>query len=128
MAFDIKAYWISSILIQLTFSNAAIDHTQQNQDKTRTVLQFNTETGKALKTFDLPNTGSTILNGIFLKNDKQIWLNFSTETYKIPEERPYNYWVGYDENAKKALWRTDFNNPPTSTLLPFVADKMKIDR
>lgn len=99
-----------------------------NQDKTRTVLQFNTETGKALKTFDLPNTGSTILNGIFLKNDKQIWLNFSTETYKIPEERPYNYWVGYDENAKKALWRTDFNNPPTSTLLPFVADKMKIDR
>lgn len=97
-----------------------------NQDKTRTVLQINANTGITLKNFDLLNVGSSVLNGIFLKDGNQIWLNFSKDTFKIAEERPYDYWVGYDENTHKVLWRTDFKSPSTSTLLPFVPDKMSV--
>ena len=50
----------------------------------------------------------------------------SKDTFKIAEERPYDYWVGYDENTHKVLWRTDFKSPSTSTLLPFVPDKMSV--
>lgn len=127
--FSEKEYWkissdfrhsaIYSVGNQLSIVSA-------NQNKTRIVLQLSVKTGKTLKTFDLPNFGTAILNGIFLKNDQKIWLNFSKETYKIAEERPYDYWVGYDELSQKASWRTDFKSQSTSTLLPFVPDKMSV--
>lgn len=127
--FSEKEYWkissdfrhsaIYSVGNQLSIVSA-------NQNKTRIVLQLSVKTGKTLKTFDLPNFGTAILNGIFLKNDQQIWLNFSKEAYKIAEERPYDYWVGYDELSQKASWRTDFKSQSTSTLLPFVPDKMSV--
>lgn len=100
----------------------------KTKDKTRSVKQLNAQSGRTLKTFELPNFGNTILNKIFLRNDKEIWLNFSKDTYKIAEERPYDYWVGYDEVSKKALWRTDFDNKSTSSLFQFFSDKMILEK
>lgn len=87
----------------------------------RTVRQLDLTTGKELKTFTLPFLQNTVLQGVYLPADGQIWLRFATEIYKIPEERPYDYWVGYDEATQKTLWRTDYKSSGISSLIPLLA-------
>jgi hypothetical protein len=87
----------------------------------RTVRQRDVATGWALKTFTLPFLQETVLQGVYLPADGSVWLRFATEMYRIPEERPYDYWVGYNEATQKPLWRTDYKSAGVGSLIPLLA-------
>lgn len=96
-------------------------------DRTRTMFVIDAESGKQLKTFDLPDLQETILEGVFITKENQIWLNFVKDKYKNADLREYDYLVGYDETTKKVLWRTEFKNSSASSLLALTGDKMRVE-
>lgn len=111
---------VSAIGNQITISTPHKDHT-------RWIGMIDAETGKVLKSFDLPDLGLTVFNAAFITKDNQVWLNFANGKLKDSNLGDYDYLVGYDIETKKALWRTDFNNYSESSLLDLVGNKMKIE-
>jgi hypothetical protein len=97
-----------------------------HSDRTRTLRVVDAETGKMLKQFDLPDLQDTILNVVFVTKDNQTLLNFDSEVFKSIERESYNYWVGYDPDTKKTLWRTAFEIKSVSSLFPFLNEKLRI--
>jgi outer membrane protein assembly factor BamB len=117
---DFKNAKVSVIGKQISIATPHTDHTQ-------TILVIDADTGKELKKFDLPDLKETILEGVFVTKDNQIWLNFAKDKYKNADLREYDYLVGYDVETQKALWRTEFKNPLAASLLDLASDKMKIE-
>ena len=91
----------------------------------RTIRLVDAETGKLLKQFDLPGLPETSLKACFITKDGTALLNFDSKNYDIYDKAHYNYWVAYDADAKKALWRTDFESHSASSLFPFVSNKLQ---
>lgn len=98
-----------------------------HKDHTRTIRIVDAESGKILKQFDLPDLQRTVLNAAYLAKDNNVWLNFNLEQNVSMGETPYNYWVGYNPETKKAAWRTDFESSSISSLFPFAGEKMKVE-
>jgi hypothetical protein len=96
------------------------------QTSTRSVLIVEANSGKALKNFELNNVSDDALTNILLTKDNEIWLHFNNDTYKIEEERGYDYWIGYDESSKKALWRTDGKNRGLGSLIKIAPRQISI--
>ena len=94
-------------------------------DRTRTIRVVDAATGKLLKQFDLQDLTETDLKACYITKNDLILLNFDSATHDIYDKAHYNYWVAYNADAKKALWRTDFESHSASSLLPFASDKIQ---
>jgi hypothetical protein len=79
-----------------------------------------TANGHLIRQFDLPFFKETALKGAYLTRDQQLFLHFKATNFKEPGTLLYDYWVCYDPQNRKALWRTDFHSESLSSLLPFV--------
>jgi hypothetical protein len=76
--------------------------------------------GKVRKQIDLPFFNETTIKGAYLTRSNQLFLHFEKQNAKEPGTLLYNYWVCYDPQARKALWRTDFHSESISSLIPFI--------
>ena len=94
-------------------------------DRTRTIRVVDAATGKLLKQFDLPDLQDTDLKACYIVKDDVILLNFDSANHDIYDKAHYNYWVAYDSDTKKAVWRTGFESQSASSLFPFVSDKIQ---
>lgn len=126
--FSGKEFW----KISSTFKNAQINaignqiSIQHNFKATaRSVLIIDANSGKTLKNFELNKVTNDALTDILLIQNNEIWLHFNNETYKIEEERGYDYWIGYDELNKKALWRTDKKSICLGSLINLIPTKFQ---
>lgn len=108
---------ISAISNQITVSKL-------NTDGTRNVKILDAETGNQLKKFDLPNLSGGILDACYLMKDGKIVLHFFKDK---TVDRNHDYFVGWNSEEKKALWRTDFNWKTVSSLFNLIGEKLKVE-
>ena len=115
-------HFISAIGNQITLHST-------NENKIRTIRILEAETGKLLKQFEFSSAVETRLEGAFLTKDNLILLNFDSKISDraFSDHEHYNYWVAYDAEAKKVLWRTDFESHSAASLFPFAGDKVKFE-
>jgi hypothetical protein len=97
-----------------------------HDDGTRTITLVDASTGKNIAQFEFPVTFNTPLKGCFLTVDKQTLCNFVADVETDILHRDFDFWIGYDPQAKKVSWRTELNDQSESSLLPFASDKMRI--
>ncbi|RRB07260.1 hypothetical protein [Larkinella rosea] len=106
--------WLSEIGDQLAVLSRHSDGTQN------TLRILNAGTGQERSQFNLPFFKEATLKGAYLTRLNQLLLHFESSNPRIPGERLYDYWVGYDPKNRRARWRTDFHSESFSSLLPFV--------
>lgn len=115
---DFKNVSVAAIADQITIDAPPVE-------RPRTIRIVGAATGKSLKQFDLPDLQNTSLNACFVHKDGTILLNFDSAIYDVYDKAHYNYWVAYDAEAKKALWRTDYESHSASSLFDWAGDKAR---
>ncbi|QMW01077.1 hypothetical protein [Spirosoma foliorum] len=85
-----------------------------------TVRIVNSVSGKLRTQFDLPFINEADIKGAYLTSYNQLFLHFEQSDFSNPGTLLYDYWVRYDPQTQKALWRTDFHSESISSLLPFL--------
>ncbi|MVM33093.1 PQQ-binding-like beta-propeller repeat protein [Spirosoma sp. HMF4905] len=88
--------------------------------KRNTLRIVNDVSGQLLNQFDLPFFENTDIKGAYLTHENQVFLHFEQTNFSDPGTLLYDYWVRYDPQTQKALWRTDFHSESVSSLLPFI--------
>lgn len=118
----VENHFVSAIADQITLHST-------DKNKIRTIRIVEAETGKLLKQFEFSSAVETRLEAAFLTKDGSILLNFNSKISDRPftDHEHYNYWVAYDAEAKKVLWRTDFESHSDASLFPFASDKVKVE-
>jgi hypothetical protein len=93
----------------------------RHPDGLRNVLRIvDSVSGKVRKQIDLPFFNETTIKGAYLTRSNHLFLHFEKQNAKEPGTLLYDYWVCYDPQARKALWRTDFHSESISSLIPFI--------
>jgi outer membrane protein assembly factor BamB len=115
-------HFVSSIANQITLHST-------DRNKIRTLRIVEAETGKLLKQFEFSSAVETRLEAAFLTKDGSVLLNFNSKISDRPftDHEHYNYWAAYDAEARKVLWRTDFESHSVASLFPFASDKLKFE-
>ncbi len=100
-----------------------------NDKQTGTKRVVEAETGKLLKQFELPHTPKATSETVFITKDNLVLFNVTSTSVDFFRriDKHYNYWVAYDTEAKKVLWRTDFESYSASSLFPFASDKVRFE-
>jgi outer membrane protein assembly factor BamB len=99
-----------------------------DKNKIRTIRIVEAETGNLLKQFEFSSAVETHLKAAFITKDNLILINFdSKNSFLSGREEHYDYWVAYDAESKKVLWRTDFESHSASSLFPFESDKARFE-
>ncbi|MGI8788306.1 MAG: hypothetical protein ACR2HG_11155 [Pyrinomonadaceae bacterium] len=116
-------YSVSAIGSQITLQST-------NKNKIRTIRIIDAETGELLKQFEFSSAVETRLEAALLTKDAKVLLNFNSKfsDRAFSDDEHYNYWVAYDTEAKKALWRTDFESHSAASLFPFAVDKARFEQ
>jgi outer membrane protein assembly factor BamB len=95
-----------------------------DKNGTRNIKIIDAESGKELKKFDLPDLQETVFDGAFLLKNGSIALHFLKN---MTTDKNYDYFVGWDIDAKKALWRTEFDGKKLTSLFNVIGEKMKVE-
>lgn len=116
-------YSVSAIGSQITLQST-------DKNKIRTIRIIDAENGEVLKQFEFSSAVETRLEAAFFTKDALVLLNFNSKSSDraFSDHKYYNYWVAYDAEAKKALWRTDFESHSADSLFRFVNDKVRFEQ
>lgn len=85
-----------------------------------TIRIVDSGSGQVRAQFDVPFFKETDIKGAYLTRNNQVFLHFEKTNFGEPGTLLYDYWVCYDPQTQRALWRTDFHSESTSSLLPFI--------
>ncbi|MVM39283.1 hypothetical protein GO730_19825 [Spirosoma sp. HMF3257] len=102
------------------FGNQLSILSRHSDGRRNTMRIVNSVSGQLLTQFDLPFFNETSITGAYLTHEHQVFLHFRQLNFSDPGTLLYDYWVRYDPQTQKALWRTDFHSESISSLLPFI--------